>query len=60
VSLLEAVRVVVPVAMLGMAAMSAAVVVTSIKEGDSASAWVWVAVFLLTSVMSTLLFWRVV
>jgi hypothetical protein len=39
-------------------AISAAVVVTSINEGDSGSAWVWAAVFLLASLEATWFFWR--
>jgi hypothetical protein len=60
VRFLEAVRVGMLTAMLGIVAISAAVVVTSINEGDSASAWVWAAVFLLASIIATWLFWRVV
>ena len=47
------------VAMLGIAAISAVVVVTSINEGDSGSAWVWSAVFVLASIIATWVFWRV-
>jgi hypothetical protein len=40
------------VAMVGIVAISAVVVVTSVNEGDSASAWIWVAVFLLASIIA--------
>jgi hypothetical protein len=58
VRVLEVVRVGVLAAMLGIVAISAAVVVTSINEGDSGSAWVWAAVFLLASFEATWFFWR--
>ena len=58
--LLEAVRVGMLVAMIGIVAISAAVVVTSINEGDSGSAWIWAAVFLLASVIAAWVFWLVV
>lgn len=48
------------VAMVGIVAISAAVVVTSVNEGDSASAWIWVAVFLLASIIAAWAFWRLV
>ena len=47
------------VAMLGIVAISAVVVVASINEGDSGSAWVWAAVFALASIIATWVFWRV-
>jgi hypothetical protein len=47
------------VAMLGIVAISAVVVATSINEGDSASAWIWAAVFALASIIATWVFWRV-
>jgi hypothetical protein len=47
------------VAMLGIVAISAAVVVASINEGDSASAWIWIAVFALASIIATWVFWNV-
>ena len=46
-------------AMIGIVAISAVVVVTSINEGDSGSAWVWAAVFVLTSIIATWVFWWV-
>jgi hypothetical protein len=48
------------VAMIGMAVVSAWVLVDSIKEGDSGSAWVWAAVFLAISIIDTWAFWRLV
>jgi hypothetical protein len=60
VRLLEAVRMGMLVAMIGIVAISAAVVVTSINEGDSGSAWIWAAVFLLASVIAAWVFWLVV
>ena len=47
------------IAMLGIVAISAAVVAASINEGDSASAWIWAAVFVLASVIATWVFWKV-
>jgi hypothetical protein len=47
------------VAMLGIVVISAVVVVTSINEGDSGSAWVWAAVFVLASSIATWVLWRV-
>ena len=58
--LLDAVRVGMFAAMMGIAAISAVVVSASVNEGDSASAWIWVAVFLLASILAALLFWRLV
>jgi hypothetical protein len=60
VRLLEAARVGMLVAMIGIVVISAAVVVTSINEGDSGSAWIWAAVFLLASVIAAWVFWLVV
>jgi hypothetical protein len=60
VRLLEAVRVGFLAAMVGIAAISAAVVSTSINEGDSASAWIWAADFVLASVIAAFVFWRLV
>ena len=48
------------VALTGIAVISAVVVSTSINEGDSASAWMWVAVFLLASILDIWAFWRLV
>ncbi|MDP8952537.1 MAG: hypothetical protein M3N18_09905 [Actinomycetota bacterium] len=44
------------VATVGMAALSAWVVTTSINEGDAGSAWIWVVLFLVTSVVAALSF----
>jgi hypothetical protein len=57
VRLLEAVRVGVLAAMLGIAAISAAVVSRSINQADSASAWIWVANFALASIIAAVVFW---
>jgi hypothetical protein len=46
-------------AMIGIVAISAAVVLASINEGDSGSAWIWAAVFALASIIATWVFWRV-
>jgi hypothetical protein len=59
VRLIDAVRAGFLAAMLGIAAISAAVVSTSINQGDSASAWIWAADFVLASVVAAVVFWRV-
>jgi hypothetical protein len=48
------------VAMTGIAAISALVLATSVKEGDSESAWVWAVVFLGSSILDSLAFWTLV
>jgi hypothetical protein len=48
------------VSLTGISAISAAVVSTSINEGDSASAWMWVAVFLVASLIDAWAFGRLV
>ena len=48
------------VTMTGIAAISAWVLATSVKEGDSSSAWIWALVFLLASILDTWAFWRLV
>jgi hypothetical protein len=48
------------IAMTGIAAISAGVLATSVREGDSSSAWVWAAVFLASSIIDALAFWRLV
>jgi uncharacterized membrane protein YgaE (UPF0421/DUF939 family) len=48
------------VTMTGIAAISAWVFAMSIKEGDSASAWIWAVVFLVASILDTWAFWRLV
>jgi hypothetical protein len=48
------------VAMTGIAAISAWVLATSVKEGDSGSAWVWAVVFLGSSILDSLAFWTLV
>jgi hypothetical protein len=48
------------VAMTGISAISAGVFATSVREGDSGSAWVWAAVFLVASIIDALAFWRLV
>lgn len=58
--LLDDALVILVVTMTGIAAISAAVVVASINEGDSASAWIWASVFLLASILDTWAFWRLV
>ena len=51
VRLLEAMRVGMFAAMIGIVAISAAGVVASISEGDSGSAWVWAVVFMVASIL---------
>jgi hypothetical protein len=46
------------VALAGLAAVSAYVVMDSIIDGDAASAWVAAALFLLISLLDALFFWR--
>ena len=58
--LLDDALVVVLVTITGIAAISAWVLATSVKEGDSSSAWIWALVFLLTSILDTWAFWRLV
>jgi hypothetical protein len=48
------------IAMTGIAAISAGVFATSVREGDARSAWVWAGVFLLASIIDALLFWNLV
>jgi hypothetical protein len=48
------------VAMTGVAAISAWVLATSVKEGDSGSAWVWAVVFLGASILDVWAFWRLI
>jgi hypothetical protein len=48
------------VTMTGIAAISAVVLTTSVKEGDSGSAWIWGVVFLMASVLDAWAFWRLV
>jgi hypothetical protein len=60
VSLLDDVLVGMLVAMTGIAAVSAWVLMTSVKEGDSGSAWMWAAVFLGASILDSLAFWTLV
>ena len=48
------------VTMTGIVAISAWVLATSVKEGDSRSAWVWASVFVLASILDTWAFWRLV
>jgi hypothetical protein len=45
------------VVMTGLAAVSAVVLVTSVKEEDSGSAWMWTAVFVVASIIDALSFW---
>ena len=45
------------VAMIGMAFVSAWVLRLSINELDAAGAWVWMAVFAFTSILSAVAFW---
>jgi hypothetical protein len=60
VRLLEDALVGLLVAMTGIAAISAWVLSTSVKEGDSSSAWVWAAVFWGASTLDAIVFWRLV
>jgi hypothetical protein len=60
VSLLDDVLVGLLVAMTGIAAISVWVLATSVKEGDSGSAWVWAVVFLGASILDAWAFWRLV
>jgi hypothetical protein len=48
------------VAMIGIAAISAWVLVASVKEEDSGSAWMWASIFLGASILDALLFWSLV
>jgi predicted permease len=48
------------VATMGIAAISAWVIVASINEGDAGSAWVWAALFVMTFLMAAWCFWRLV
>ena len=48
------------IAMTGIAAISAWVLATSVKEGDSSSAWLYAVVFLGASALDALAFWRLV
>lgn len=46
------------VAMTGIAAISAWIVTEAISEGDAGSAWVWLALFLIASLLDVWAFWR--
>jgi hypothetical protein len=48
------------VVMVGMVAISARVLAASISEGDSGSAWVWAALFLVASLAAAWFFWRMI
>ena len=48
------------VVMRGIAAISAMVLVASVKEGDSDFAWMWAAVFLVASILDAWSFSRFV
>ena len=59
-NLLDAMRVGMFAAMIGIVAISPAVVVLGVIEGDSVSAWVWAGVFLAVSLLDAWAFWRLV
>jgi hypothetical protein len=46
------------VATIGIAGASAWVLIASIKEMDAGGAWIWGAIFLLTSLLAAFDFWR--
>ena len=48
------------VVMMGLAAISGMVMARSIQEEDAASAWVWVSVFGVSSLIAAWSFWRLV
>jgi hypothetical protein len=48
------------VAMTGLAAISAGVLVSSIKEEDLGSAWIWAAAFLVATIIDAWAFGRLV
>jgi hypothetical protein len=58
VRLLDDELVVLLVTMTGIAAKARGS--SSVKEGDSSSAWIWALVFLLVSILDTWAFWRLV
>jgi hypothetical protein len=60
VSLLDNALVGLLVAMTGIAAISAGVLSTSVKEGDSGSAWIWAAAFLVAALIDAWVFSRLV
>jgi hypothetical protein len=47
-------------AMIGLAAISGLVLRVSLNEGDTGSSWVWASVFLLTSLIAAWCFWSLV
>jgi hypothetical protein len=59
-NLLNTVHLGVLVATLGMAVVSARVLMLSISEGDTASAWIYAALFVVTSFMAVWSFWRLI
>jgi hypothetical protein len=48
------------VVMTGIALIAAMVLVVSVKQGDSGSAWIWAAVFLVASLIDAWAFGRLV
>jgi hypothetical protein len=46
------------VTLLAIVAISAWVVTQAISEGDAGSAWVWVALFVMASLIAAFAFWR--
>jgi hypothetical protein len=48
------------VALGGLAALSAYVVMDSISEGDAATAWMGAVLFMLISLLDAYFFWRIV
>jgi hypothetical protein len=47
-------------ALVSLAVISALAMIASVREGDAASAWMWVAIFLGSSLLAAWLFWRIV
>jgi hydrogenase/urease accessory protein HupE len=46
--------------LVSLAAISALAMIASAREGDAASAWMWAAIFVGTSLLAAWLFWRIV
>jgi hypothetical protein len=59
VSALHVARLAVFLVMVALVAISARVIIVSISEGDSGSAWTWVALFGVACFIAAWFFWRV-
>jgi hypothetical protein len=47
-------------AMVALAGISALAMIASVREGNASSAWMWVALFLGSSLLAAWVFWRIV